>query len=296
MSKLVIVIGMPVSIDVKTTTFERATYTRCLVEVFADKDLPKLASTRLPLGALIEEEVVYEWVPPKCSKCVSFDHSVEQCPTKQVWVPKEGDNSRDSPSNLNGKESPSSVFGVGGLSSSGQMAIVPFEGMHEPQNTEASRASEFLSIKWGDDTKQGKNAKPREEDPELPPSSPILLGWKRLANGSTKQMSACPGPVKTYLPSVDSTQTSSSKLKGHPQDMEICTSRSDHSEPNLDPDVGEDPEEMLLEDVDLETKMERIKDFDLQSLGVSSEEIQSLHAASLEPNADFFQDGEEWKK
>lgn len=87
-SKLASVIGTPISMDVQTSTFERASYTR-LVEVYADRELPKSASTTLPYGVLLEE-VVYEWIPPKCPKCISFGHLVDQCPTRQKWIPKEG--------------------------------------------------------------------------------------------------------------------------------------------------------------------------------------------------------------
>jgi len=38
-------------------------------------------------------DVEYEWIPPLCHKCNSFGHVQSQCPTKEVWLPKEASTS-----------------------------------------------------------------------------------------------------------------------------------------------------------------------------------------------------------
>lgn len=148
MSKLASVIENPISMDVKTATFERASFARVLVEVFADRELPSTASARLPSGAIIEEDVVYEWVPPKCRKCVSFGHSTDQCPSKQVWVPKDGTSRVGSPSADAGRGLADGDLSEGGLTNNDHPALVPFKEAHE--TIEVRPAGDFLALNGGE--------------------------------------------------------------------------------------------------------------------------------------------------
>ena len=75
--------------DRATTKGERLSYARCFVEVSVAKMLPSSISLKVEDGEELEVEVEYEWVPPSCSVCTSFGHSIEQCPTKQKWQLKE---------------------------------------------------------------------------------------------------------------------------------------------------------------------------------------------------------------
>lgn len=40
-------------------------------------------------GLVLDEEVHYVWIPPKCGQCVSFNHTEELCPMKAFKVAKE---------------------------------------------------------------------------------------------------------------------------------------------------------------------------------------------------------------
>lgn len=37
---------------------------------------------------MIKQEIVYEWLPPKCTNCDSFGHGFSACQFTKIWVPK----------------------------------------------------------------------------------------------------------------------------------------------------------------------------------------------------------------
>lgn len=58
-----------------------------MVEIAADRDLPRKAEVQLPNGIILEESVAYKWIPTRCRKCISFGHSEDICPMIQKWIP-----------------------------------------------------------------------------------------------------------------------------------------------------------------------------------------------------------------
>jgi len=75
--------------DKATTNCERIEYARVFVEISATKPLVKFVDLQFEEGDSVQVEVEYERVPPLCHKCSSFGHVQSQCPTKEVWLPKE---------------------------------------------------------------------------------------------------------------------------------------------------------------------------------------------------------------
>jgi len=39
-------------------------------------------------GEVMDTEIAFEWIPPSCKKCRCFGHLEKQCPTTEVWLPK----------------------------------------------------------------------------------------------------------------------------------------------------------------------------------------------------------------
>ncbi|XP_020250145.1 uncharacterized protein LOC109827551 [Asparagus officinalis] len=83
-------VGIPIYIDQATASGERLAYARCFVEISSKAKLPNSVRMDLGNGEWLETKVEYEWVPPKCSKCLVFGHVEYQCPVVLVekWVPK----------------------------------------------------------------------------------------------------------------------------------------------------------------------------------------------------------------
>ena len=75
--------------DKATTHFERLAYARCFVEILANTPLKNCVHLETEGGDKARIDVEYEWLPPTCYKCHCFGHVDSQCPTKEVWKPKE---------------------------------------------------------------------------------------------------------------------------------------------------------------------------------------------------------------
>ena len=90
--------------DNATATCEKLAFARCFVEISSKTILPNSVKMDLGNGELIETPVQYEWVPPKCAKCLNFGHSEHQCPVVnvEIWVPKEVGTSKEN--NAKGKD------------------------------------------------------------------------------------------------------------------------------------------------------------------------------------------------
>lgn len=71
-------------------TCDRKSYARCFVEVNAKKPLPD----HIHISVEVEQQesskiqVIYEWLPSKCSKCSSFGHVDKQCHVQMKWKEK----------------------------------------------------------------------------------------------------------------------------------------------------------------------------------------------------------------
>nr|GEW59701.1 hypothetical protein [Tanacetum cinerariifolium] len=83
-------LGKPIMTDSYTSnmclsSWGRSTYARILIEVSADKELMESLVVAIPHSSgkghsFATVEVEYEWQPPRCTKCLIFDHVTDQCP------------------------------------------------------------------------------------------------------------------------------------------------------------------------------------------------------------------------
>lgn len=88
LGRMASVLGTPIEMNNITATQQRIRFARVLVEMKADSSFPKSIPVVLYDGRLIWQNVSYEWIPPKCDRCVCFGHNIEQCPMKTVWKVK----------------------------------------------------------------------------------------------------------------------------------------------------------------------------------------------------------------
>jgi len=75
--------------DKATAAGEIISYARCFIEINAANQLPKFVTLEMEEGEQIDVPVEFEWVPHIYKKCYTFGHQDSQCPTIQIWVPKE---------------------------------------------------------------------------------------------------------------------------------------------------------------------------------------------------------------
>lgn len=87
-SKAANLVGKPLYMDRATAREERIEYARCFVEIDAADQLPNEVILAISNGGLVTLPVEYEWVPPRCSHCVSFVFVNAQCPAIRIWREK----------------------------------------------------------------------------------------------------------------------------------------------------------------------------------------------------------------
>lgn len=80
-------VGTPMFIDDATANIDCVDYTGCCVEVSATNVLPKSVKLYFPSDKLVEQSIEYEWLPARCTKCLSFGHH-DSCPRVALWVAK----------------------------------------------------------------------------------------------------------------------------------------------------------------------------------------------------------------
>ena len=68
-SKIASLVEIPLFMDKATITFEKLAYARCFIEIFVTKTLPKTVLLEMDGGEKVSIEVVFEWLPPTCTKC-----------------------------------------------------------------------------------------------------------------------------------------------------------------------------------------------------------------------------------
>jgi hypothetical protein len=92
-------VGVPFYTDRVTEEQKRVGFVRVLVEIDFNSDCPKELVTCRSNGETVTVEVVYPWLPPKCTTCGAFGHATYACSRKEqkVWVPKK-------PRNANSKK------------------------------------------------------------------------------------------------------------------------------------------------------------------------------------------------
>ena len=79
LSKIASKVGKPVTTDRLTSTKERLSFARILVEVDAAKDMARSVQIRLPNGRMREQPVIFEFEPKFCANCKIFGHSTRNC-------------------------------------------------------------------------------------------------------------------------------------------------------------------------------------------------------------------------
>ena len=93
LSKMVSMVGKPVSIDKLTVSKERLGYARALVELKYGEKLVDSIKLRGPDGNVIDQVVEYEFRPLQCYDCHHFGHTNRNCPQNKPivrqWQPKE---------------------------------------------------------------------------------------------------------------------------------------------------------------------------------------------------------------
>lgn len=93
MEKFCSYIGTPFFIDRLTGSQGRVSFVGVCVEVKVDTPMP----TQIPYVNEFRkskiQEVEYEWIPPNCSHCKKFGHTLRQCSVvpreTRKWVPKQ---------------------------------------------------------------------------------------------------------------------------------------------------------------------------------------------------------------
>lgn len=90
--KMLNVIGNSLVTDKLTSIKGRMAYTRVLVEVPIKDTIPSHVPVRLEDGRLIEQELIFEWIPVRCTKCKGLGHVPDNCslPPQPLWVAKPG--------------------------------------------------------------------------------------------------------------------------------------------------------------------------------------------------------------
>lgn len=90
LSKIASKVGKPISTYKLTSTKERLSYVRVLVEVDVLKELVGIIHMKLPTGKSRDQQVVYEQVPKFCAMCKMFWHSTaRRSVNKQPMCSKE---------------------------------------------------------------------------------------------------------------------------------------------------------------------------------------------------------------
>nr|XP_009798866.1 PREDICTED: uncharacterized protein LOC104245019 [Nicotiana sylvestris] len=74
LSKIGSTLGNPVYADECTIETMRISYARMLIEMDITRPLPRSVKVQDPKGRLIQQEVVYDWEPTYCSKCLKIGH------------------------------------------------------------------------------------------------------------------------------------------------------------------------------------------------------------------------------
>lgn len=79
LGKIASKVGKPILTDKLTSTKERLSYARVLVEVDESKELVQTNHMKLPTGKSRNQEVVYEHIPKFCATCKMSGHLTAGC-------------------------------------------------------------------------------------------------------------------------------------------------------------------------------------------------------------------------
>jgi len=79
LTKIAGMVGNPLKADRATTQKQRLQFARILVEVEPDQMYPDMVMFENECGAIIEQEVRYEWKPVFYKACGNFRHDIREC-------------------------------------------------------------------------------------------------------------------------------------------------------------------------------------------------------------------------
>ncbi|KAL9665136.1 hypothetical protein QQ045_020547 [Rhodiola kirilowii] len=86
LSKIASAIGNLIKTDGFTSSGDKLMYARVLIEVYASLEFKKSVTIQGPRGVNFVQKIHYEWLPPRCSHCQRFGHSVAQCSIPRIRV------------------------------------------------------------------------------------------------------------------------------------------------------------------------------------------------------------------
>ena len=89
LSKLGSMLDIPLKTDKFTKEKSMLKYARLLVEMRLDGSFPNYIEFSNEKNVLIRQNVLYEWIPLKCSHCKMFAHTTDHCrkkePQRREW-------------------------------------------------------------------------------------------------------------------------------------------------------------------------------------------------------------------
>ncbi|XP_021756872.1 uncharacterized protein LOC110721944 [Chenopodium quinoa] len=98
LSKIRSTLGVPICADECTSRHLRVSFAKLLIEIDITKPLAKSVWVESPKGEIVELKVIYEWIPPFCTKCNKPGHNCDELQAKpapiiqtqkKVWVQKQ---------------------------------------------------------------------------------------------------------------------------------------------------------------------------------------------------------------
>jgi hypothetical protein len=219
LSKLASVLGQPIQCDKLTSTKERLSYARVLVEVDLLEDLRSSIDVVLPNGNPLCQKVIYETLPKFCKSCKVLGHSTGACSKNQA-APR--------PVEKKGTEkevvmSKSSVFSR--LSS--PVAVPTDPQPHSPADAPTG-PQHNPSVDVPTDSQLSENAQEKQQCDQAPAAA-VSEGWETVRRKKHGNKQHSPSPK--VLPAVNgrsSTQTVSSKGKETAATVDVYANRMQH--------------------------------------------------------------------
>ncbi|KAL9687830.1 hypothetical protein QQ045_032237 [Rhodiola kirilowii] len=86
LSKIASAIGCSIRTDGFTSSGDKLSYARVLIEVYASMEFKKSVTIQGPRGVNFVQKIQYEWMLPRCSHCQRFGHSVAQCSFPRIRI------------------------------------------------------------------------------------------------------------------------------------------------------------------------------------------------------------------
>ncbi|KAL9691262.1 hypothetical protein QQ045_011682 [Rhodiola kirilowii] len=91
LSMLASTVGKPLRTDAFTTSGEKLSYARVLIEIYAANELKSEVWIKGPRGSRFYQKIEYEWVPLRCKHCQRFGHLENKCPLPRLRMDEKDD-------------------------------------------------------------------------------------------------------------------------------------------------------------------------------------------------------------